>query len=392
MRRRTFVGALMAMAATPALDVRANAPDRQAVFLVPGYRPPAGGNRAAVPSTYKGWRTLVTRLEEGTGREVRAVFPVRGHGVVVRPGGGHAFFCSQEGRSIVTFDPDTLAPGSFIEIPRPYEGGGHAVYTADGAALVTVERRRTGPFKGRPEDHYGRVVVRDAATLRPLAEYSCHGIRPHEVSWLPDGRHVAIANYGSTLAPGRRGVGTPYTVEPCLTVLEAASGKLVHKQVFRETLYEMRHIAVRDQETVYAITNRQIYEGRRKRYGIAPVLSIDLSAGHLSLVARSDGRGPAFLGRAQSVIHDPIGDQVIVTLSDTHRIAVIDGADGRVARFIDTKAFGVEKPRGVALHPDGAHYVVTGSWQGLAVLRRSDHQLVRTLPTTFYDHSHLTAV
>lgn len=69
-----------------------------------------------------------------------------------------------------------------------------------------------------------------------------------------------------------------------------------------------------------------------------------------------------------------------------------EGATGAVKATIRTDRPGLRYPRGVALHPDGVHYVVSGSWSDPFTFRRADHEVVRPRRhyETFFEHSHLT--
>jgi len=62
---------------------------------------------------------------------------------------------------------------------------------------------------------------------------------------------------------------------------------------------------------------------------------------------------------------------------------------------IRTTAMGLGRPRGVGLLPDSRHYVVSGHWRRLLVLRRGEHRPVferSRLDLPFFGHSHLTVV
>ena len=63
-------------------------------------------------------------------------------------------------------------------------------------------------------------------------------------------------------------------------------------------------------------------------------------------------------------------------------------------RLIRTDRFGLTFPRGLALHPDGERYAVSGSWSGLFYFRRGTHELDRAAGWSqiFFHHSHITAV
>ncbi len=71
--------------------------------------------------------------------------------------------------------------------------------------------------------------------------------------------------------------------------------------------------------------------------------------------------------------------------------ATIDAASGAVKHVMRTDRMGLRRPRGLALHPDGVHYVVSGSWENVFVFRRGSHELVRDACRyeVLFDHSHL---
>ncbi|MDW8340535.1 MAG: hypothetical protein RMK73_03520 [Geminicoccaceae bacterium] len=70
---------------------------------------------------------------------------------------------------------------------------------------------------------------------------------------------------------------------------------------------------------------------------------------------------------------------------------MIDAREGSVRRVIRTTAFGLARPRGVGLSPDGRHYGASGRRRGLLVLRRGEHRPIfarsRPDPPPF-GHSH----
>jgi len=70
---------------------------------------------------------------------------------------------------------------------------------------------------------------------------------------------------------------------------------------------------------------------------------------------------------------------------------MVFGGKGDLRQIVLTEPVGLSYPCGVALHPDGLHYVVTGGWRGLYLFRRGDHQLNRdaTNHTRFFGHSHI---
>lgn len=114
---------------------------------------------------------------------------------------------------------------------------GHAVYSADGQYLLATE------------NDYGRgrgvVSVRCAETLRVEAEFDSGGIGPHQLAWMPDQRTLAVANGGILTHPEqpRRKLNLA-TMRPNLALIDAASGRLVHRATGSHRQASIRHIAI----------------------------------------------------------------------------------------------------------------------------------------------------
>jgi len=86
--------------------------------------------------------------------------------------------------------------------------------------------RTTASHLFTPEYDYERVrgvlAVRDARDLHIIDELDTHGIDPHEVTWLPDGRSLLGANGGIMTHPRnfRRKLNIP-TMDPSLCVIDS---------------------------------------------------------------------------------------------------------------------------------------------------------------------------
>lgn len=421
-RRDVLTGALAAGAALlgPASG-RAAAPRRsQAVYLVPGYRTDVASYRGRAvmdsaalrrdfPKGFEGPGTLLTRVSEADGSVTRALLPITGHAIAVAPSGGRAVWASMNGESLLSFDPRSLALESFAR-PRgaDYIGGGHADFTADGRQVLFVERKRYGPRPARPQEQYGQVTIRDPADLSVLERYSCHGVSPHQIRILRDGRHVAISNYGSVNAPSAG--EAPEILEPSLTLLELVSGRLVEKWVGPDLRYEVRHLAADRLDRIAAVlarrvTTAEIRKVNRARpeiyepdfsvleevaYMPAPVQFYDARQADTPPRASLPDR-PMAARQGQSILYDPEHDEMIVSFASSHNVIVFAAASGRIRKIVRTDRLGLRYPRGLALHPDGAHYAVSGSWRGLHLFRRGSHEhtVARALHTVFFDHSHL---
>jgi DNA-binding beta-propeller fold protein YncE len=397
------------------------------VFLVPGYEPDAAYLRGkplrldadaarALPVGHDGSVTLVSRIDPGAGTVRRALMPLAGHAIAVAPGGAEAVWVAMNEPVMVRFATATL---DLIRIVRPHaEGfafGGHAVFAPDHRVVLVSERR--DPFMayaGSAEPHYGRISVRDPVSLAVLDAWDCHGIAPHDLTLTADGRHVVVANYGSTAWPKGRDApfpGIDYGVEPCITVLELATGALAAKIPGTQRATEVRHVAAHRLDRIFGLQVRatslgdaqrsllgfdEVYEfdrSEREGLGYLPVPVLLADASSATATARSLEPAGVRMVRGQSIVADPVHDEAIATFTWSNTIAVI-GGDGSVRRLIATDRLGLRRPRGIALMPDGESYAVAGDWENIFIFRRGSHDVVREacVYETFYGHSHLAVI
>lgn len=435
MRRRDFLSALWASClpafagcATRLTGSAAGSASRRstAIIYVPGYRPGRAIYKGqpliddprfngALPKGYDGPITMLSRVG-GPGEPVRrAVFPIsRGHGVSVHEAVG--FFGGFNSTAMLTFDPDSL---DMISLVRPHRegwvGGGHAVFTPDGRHLLVTERQARRPYSGRADGHFGMVAVREARSLKVVDSYSCHGIAPHQIGVLADGKHVAIANYGSTAPPAGTGDSVlPHMVEPCVTILELESGRLVHKILAPDVENQVRHLAAHSLERTMVIQAREgeigedldLMLGREDVYVRdftskpntvylpAPVLQLTGAAGTPPQARPISAADPLLMRHGLSIVYEPRFDQFIATFPTANCFMIFDGAGGGITRIVRTEPLGLSYPSGVALHTDGRHYLITGSWRGLLVFRRGSHELNREAMNNvlFFGHSHIAVM
>ncbi len=383
-------------------------------WLLPGYHPekafagrlPALQDPRMRRNLGRGWKgpvTLVTRISADGKSVDRALMPITGHQIAVRKDAGLAVFGGMNDLHLLSFDPRSL---DLVRAAAPHRDGfifgGHAMFLPGGGTIVTSERVAAGPWRGSARKHHGCYVIRDARTLRPMERFSTHGISPHEMALLDDGRHLAIANYG-TINPGDYR-GKADIRGGSLTVVELATGRLIDATPASRAEFEVRHVAGHSLDRIIAIQARQApveAAGRVREadqtvanqspsYLPAPPLARNIPKGIAAEVAAREGD----CTQGQSIAYDAEHDEFLATFTSSHRILVIDGATRKVKRTIATDALGLRHPRGVALIPGEHAYSVSGSWNGLLVFRRGSHRQLRDrsrLDLVFFDHSHLTA-
>ena len=367
--------------------------------------------RRAIPKGYDGKVTMLTKFSFD-GSVKQALFPLRGHDIAISPDKRIGFFGSMEQQTYVAFDPKTL---NRVALGRPFKpdwiGGGHAAFLSDDVVAIT-ERAPRIPYTGTPADHYGRVTLREPRSLKIIGDFSTHGIAPHEVRLLDDGVHAAIANYGTTVASaGSSDYGIPrHIVEASVTIVDINSGQLIEKY-FGNKREELRHLCVKDRETIFAIQTELIKQGDDEQF------LADLDAAHD--LDPSNAQGTAFavaptvrtaprsrrlkpvgnrteqnlMRHGLSIEYDDTHDEVIASYPSTHTVLVFDAATGEVKNRVDCEPIGLRYPCGIALLPGQNYYVVAGCLRNLYVFERGSHKLMRELchyPLNF-GHSHIVA-
>ena len=133
-----------------------------------------------------------------------------------------------------------LALGTVRKVVRAADNRhfyGHAVYSPDGRYLFSTEN----DF----ENGVGVIGVRDAETLARIREIPSHGIGPHELAWLDNGRTLVVANGGIRTHPGspREKLNLP-DMAPSLTRVDAASGTVRAVHTLDNPFLSIRHLAV----------------------------------------------------------------------------------------------------------------------------------------------------
>jgi hypothetical protein len=173
--------------------------------------------------------------------------PGRGHAFAVHPRRPEAvLFSRRPGRSALAID---LARGralATIATPPGRHFCGHGVYTGDGGLLCATEevgdegQGLLGCYD--PDDGYRRV-----------GEVSSHGVGPHEVTVLSDGRTLVVANGGIVTHADAPGVKLGRDrMRPTLALLDARDGRLLGEGRLPEPWWRLslRHLAIGHGDTI----------------------------------------------------------------------------------------------------------------------------------------------
>ncbi|WP_394888769.1 DUF1513 domain-containing protein [Mesorhizobium sp. AaZ16] len=178
----------------------------------------------------------------------RVDLPDRGHDVTFDPVSRRSVvFARQPGTFAVVFDHmGSKQPATIASIAGRHFFG-HGVFSRDGRLLYATEN----DF----DNAAGMIGVYDAAAdFRRLGEFPTHGVGPHELLLLGDGRTLAIANGGIETHPdfGRAKLNLS-TMKPSLVFIDRHSGDLIERHELPPELHQLsiRHMAVDPSGTVW---------------------------------------------------------------------------------------------------------------------------------------------
>ena len=167
--------------------------------------------------------------------------PDRGHGMTFDPFSRRAIvFPRKPGTLAVAFDRGGKGEPVTIAAPAGRHFYGHGVFSPDGALLYATEN----DFDAAA----GVVGVYDAGDrFRRIGEFATHGVGPHEMVLLGDGRTLAVANGGIETHPdfGKAKLNLA-TMKPSYVLIDRQTGDLLEKHELPADLHKLsiRHMDI----------------------------------------------------------------------------------------------------------------------------------------------------
>ena len=265
-------------------------------------------------------RHHVAAFDESGRMAFAHALPARGHAVAVSPDGRTAVMCARRaGRFAIVVDLSTGTVVREIAAAGDRHFYGHAAFSADGSRLFATENAYT---VGE-----GRIGLYDTADgFRRIGEWPSHGIGPHELRLMPDGRTLVVANGGILTHPdsGREKLNLD-TMAPAVVFMDARDGSLIDRIAVPQALHQLstRHLAVGGDGAIAVVMQ---YEGPETDQ--PPLIGLIDTPGRMRLVSAPE---PIQLGMANYC--------------------------GSVAFDSERRVFGVSSPRGGLFtfwHLDGA--------------------------------------
>ena len=123
---------------------------------------------------------------------------------------------------------------------------GHAVIHKSGEWLYATENDTTDPGRG-----VLGVYRFEGERLSHRGEISTHGIGPHQVSWMPDGETLVVANGGIRTEAESRVEMNLDAMQPSLVLMQR-DGTLLSKEQLPQQMNSVRHLAIASDGTIVA--------------------------------------------------------------------------------------------------------------------------------------------
>lgn len=198
------------------------------------------------------------------GREqFRLPLPDKAHGFAVNPLQPWQIVATPTlpGTRALVFDART---GLALRVAHSAPGrhfNGHGCFSQDGRLFFSSENIAASAA--------GVIGVRDATDFRLLRELPAHGIGPHDLRLLPDGKTLAVAGGGIRTHPdsGKRELNIN-TLHSALLYIDTENGELLEQQVIQTPRLSFRHLDVTPQGEVVLACQ---YKGKRE---VPPLVAV----------------------------------------------------------------------------------------------------------------------
>ncbi len=288
----------------------------------------------------------------------RIALPGRGHAAAAHPVRAEAVaFARRPGTFALVIDCATGETRHRLAPPKGMQFNGHGAYSLDGTLLMTSEVVA--------ETSEGRIALWDTAHYTRLTDWPSHGIGPHEIKRLPDGRLV-VANGGIQTDPVDRTKLNIPDMRPNLTLL-AEDGALID-QIELLDLHQnsIRHLALQGDTIAFAMQ----WEGDPAE----PVPQLGLWTPGTAPVLCPPAETEAFTMQGYAGSIAATADRILIT-SPKGGALMIFAADGTpVATHLRADLCGASASGGTFTVTDGQGAIWSADDQGLTPLATDETQ------------------
>ncbi len=356
-RRRTL-GLLGGCALAPLMFASGSSGAGTAAFLTAATR--AGGRHGGAILTADG--ALIAEF----------ALPERGHGAALKTGGEEAvIFARRPGKFALVLDAATGEPRCSISARDDRHFYGHGCFSHDGGLLFATEN----DFDGE-RGVIGLYDTRDA--YRRVGEFSSFGIGPHEISLMPDGQTLVVANGGILTHPDAPRMKLNLSdMTSSIALIDARTGALLADYAPAQELRQLslRHLDVRRDGRIAVVAQ---WEGAKlEQPPLVALIDRDVGLALKSAPAKVAARMRNYCG---SVAFAADGESFAVSSPRGGLMTIWDG-DGKFREALE-----LEDGCGMAAREDG--FVFTS---GRGVVAAADSSVVQRHEGIAFDN-HLLAL
>nr|WP_321248997.1 DUF1513 domain-containing protein [uncultured Ruegeria sp.] len=246
--------------------------------------------------------------------------PARGHAAAAQPHLPQAVaFARRPGTFAAVIDCATGVQIAELQAPKGRHFYGHGTYSRDGTRLYTTENDYDAGA--------GIIGIWNGQDYTRIGEISSGGIGPHDLSLMPDGVSLVVANGGIETHPdtGRTKLNLP-VMQPNLTYLDL-SGDILETVELPRAMHKSstRHLAVRrDGLVAFAMQ----WQGAASDH--PPLLGLHYRGQAPRLLSAPDTDQATLQGYAGSVAFSANGETVAITCPRGNALHQFNVADGRL--------------------------------------------------------------
>ncbi|GLS85887.1 hypothetical protein GCM10010873_08610 [Cypionkella aquatica] len=239
--------------------------------------------------------------------------PARGHAAAAHPSQALAVaFARRPGTFALVLDCLTGVTRHRLTPPEGRQFNGHGAFSMDGSLLMTSEVVAEGSA--------GRIGLWETAAFTRIAEWDSHGIGPHDIRRLADGR-IVVANGGIETDPGDRTKLNVDVMRPNLSLL-SPEGALLDQVELEDALHQnsIRHLALLGDGVAFAMQ----WEGDP----FEPVAQLGLWVPGAApvLCPPPDDQAYAMKGYAGSIAVSSASDLIALTSAPAGVVMLFNGA------------------------------------------------------------------
>ncbi len=259
----------------------------------------------------------------------KAALPARGHDIAACPISGRlVVFARRPGTFALAVDRDASTEPLLFSTPQNRHFYGHGVFSRNGRLLFATEN----DF----DNASGVIGIYDATDrFRRLGELSSHGVGPHEILMMADGKTIAVANGGIETHPdfGRAKLNLA-DMQPSLVLIDTETGDL--NEVF-ELPKDQHRLSIRHIDNT---TDGAIVFGCQNQGAITdnyPLVGKYRPGEGAQLFAVPEAENSSLRGYVGSICASKDGTRIAVSSPKGNTIVVLSAANGALVDRYELK-------------------------------------------------------